>query len=51
MKSKRMWWAGYTARMEKMIHTHTHTHELLVRKPEGRDHSEDLEVGGRTVLE
>jgi hypothetical protein len=39
--------------MHTYIHTHTHTYIILVGKREGkrRDHSEDLGVNGRVILD
>jgi hypothetical protein len=45
IKSRRMRWAGYVARMVKRS-----TYRILVGKPEKRDHYEDQNVGGWTIL-
>jgi hypothetical protein len=42
MKSMRMRWVGYAARMEMIINAFT----ILVGKPTGRDHFENLCVDG-----
>jgi hypothetical protein len=46
IKSRRMWWAGHVARMgdERGVY------KILDGKSEGRDHWEDLGVGGRITL-
>jgi hypothetical protein len=46
IKSRRMRWAGYIARMEEK----RNTHRMLVGKPEGKHHWEDQYVGGWTIL-
>jgi hypothetical protein len=44
--SRRMSWAGHVARMEEG----RGVYRVLVRRPEARDHWEDLGVGGRITL-
>jgi hypothetical protein len=43
--SRKMRLAGHAARMEKR-----NAYRLLAGKPEGRDHYENLDVGGRIIL-
>jgi hypothetical protein len=40
-----MSWAGHVARMGKR-----NAYRILVGKPEGKDHQEDLDVDGRITL-
>jgi hypothetical protein len=47
IKSRRMRWAGHVARMGEM----RNTYKILVRKPGGKIHSEDLGVDGKIILE
>jgi hypothetical protein len=46
MKSKRMIWSGYVARMGEM----RNVEQILVGMSETRNHSEDLGVDGRVIL-
>jgi hypothetical protein len=46
IKSRRMRWAGHVARMEEV----RGVYKVLVGRPKGRDHWEDLGVGGRITL-
>jgi hypothetical protein len=46
VKSKRMRWAGHVARMGDL----RSAYNILFEKPEGREHSEHLGVGGRIIL-
>jgi hypothetical protein len=46
MKSRRMRWAGHVARMGKIINVH----KMLFESLKGRDHSENLGVDGRIIL-
>jgi hypothetical protein len=43
MKSRRMRWTGHAARMGEM----RNAYNILVGKPERRDHSDDLGVDGK----
>jgi hypothetical protein len=45
-KPSRMRWAGYAALIEEKRNACS----VLVGKPEERDHSEDLNIGGRVIL-
>jgi hypothetical protein len=45
-KSKTMRWAGYIAGMRE----NRNAYRILVGKPKGKDHYEDQNVGGRTIL-
>jgi hypothetical protein len=47
IKSRRMRWAGRIARMGKMKNAYS----SFVRKSERKNHSEDLGVDGRIILE
>jgi hypothetical protein len=47
-KSRRMRWAGQVARMRGMRNAYI---ELLSENLKGREHSEDVEVGGKIILE
>jgi hypothetical protein len=47
IKSRRMTWAGHVACMGKK----SNPYRILVGKPEGSNHYEDLGVGGRILLE
>jgi hypothetical protein len=47
IKSRRMRLAGYVVRMRKMRNTYS----ILVGKPERKNHSEDLGIDGKTILE
>jgi hypothetical protein len=47
IKSMRMRWAGHVARVGE---TRNAYNKLLVKKPEGRDHSKDLGVDGKIIL-
>jgi hypothetical protein len=47
LKLRRMGGAGHVARMGAMKHAYS----TLAGKPEGRDHSEDVGVNGRIILE
>jgi hypothetical protein len=42
-----MRYAGHVACMVEM----RNVYKILVRKPEGRDHLEDLGIDGKTILE
>jgi hypothetical protein len=45
IESRRMRWAGHVARMgEKNVY------RILVGKPEGKNHWEDQDLGGWTIL-
>jgi hypothetical protein len=46
IKSRTMRWAGHVARMGKG----RDVYRILVGRPEGRDHWEELGVGGRITL-
>jgi hypothetical protein len=46
IKSRRMGWAGYVARMGK----YRGTSRILVRKPEGRARLEEQGIDGRIIL-
>jgi hypothetical protein len=46
IKSRRMRWAGHVARMGEK----RKAYRILVGKPEVRDHWEDLDVSGWTIL-
>jgi hypothetical protein len=46
IKSRRMSCAGYATRMEEI----RNAYKILVGKPEGKDHSEDLGVDGNINL-
>jgi hypothetical protein len=46
IKSRRMRWAGYVARMGEQ----RNAYRILVGKPEGRSNWEDQDVGGWTIL-
>jgi hypothetical protein len=48
IKSRRMRWVGHVARMEEG--RREVFYRLLVGRPEGRDHWEDVGVGGRITL-
>jgi hypothetical protein len=45
IKSERMKWARHIARMGEV----RNAYKMLVRKPEGRDHLEDLGMDGRIL--
>jgi hypothetical protein len=45
IKSRRMRWAGQKVRMGEM----RNAYKILVGKPEGKNHSEDLGVDGRML--
>jgi hypothetical protein len=47
IKSRRVSWAQYVARMGEM----RNAYGILVGKPEGRDHSEYIDIEGRKILE
>jgi hypothetical protein len=47
IKSRRVSWAQYVARMGEMRNAYS----ILVGKPEGRHHSEYIDVEGRKILE
>jgi hypothetical protein len=47
IKTRRMIWAGQVARMKDM----RNAYKILVGKPEGKNHLEDLHVDGMTALE
>jgi hypothetical protein len=47
IKSWRMRWAGHVSRMEEV----RNTYEIFVEKLEGKNHSDDLGVDGRIILE
>jgi hypothetical protein len=47
IKSRKMRWSGHVARMGEM----RNAYKVLVGKCEGRDHSEDLGVDGKIILE
>jgi hypothetical protein len=47
IKSRRMRWVRYVAHMGKM----RNAHKIIVRKPEGKEHLEDLGVDVRIILE
>jgi hypothetical protein len=44
IKSGRMIWAEHVARVERSAY------RVLVGKPEGKNHLEDLDVNGRIIL-
>jgi hypothetical protein len=46
IKSRRMRWAGHVARMGEK----RNAYRIFVGNPEGRDHWEDQDVGGWTIL-
>jgi hypothetical protein len=46
IKSRRTRWTGHVARMGEM----RNAFKILVGKPEGKNHLEDLGVDGRIVL-
>jgi hypothetical protein len=46
IKARRMRWAGHVARMGEV----RGAYNILVGRPEGGDHWEDLGVDGRTTL-
>jgi hypothetical protein len=46
IKSRRMRWAEHVARMGEK----RNTYRILVEIPEGRDHWEDQDIGGWTIL-
>jgi hypothetical protein len=46
VKSRRMRWAGHVARMGEQ----RNAYRILVGNPEGKDHWEDQDVGGWTIL-
>jgi hypothetical protein len=46
IKSRRIRWAGHVARMGEK----RNAYRILVGKPEGRDHWEDQDVDGWTIL-
>jgi len=46
IKSRRMRWVGHSARIVKR----RGVYRVLVGKPEGKDHFEDLGVDGRIIL-
>jgi hypothetical protein len=46
IKSRRTRWAGHAARMGEG----RGVYRIFVGRPEGRDHWEDLDVGGRITL-
>jgi hypothetical protein len=46
IKSRRMRWAGHVAR----IGDKRNAYKILEGKPEGKNHWEDQDVGGKTVL-
>jgi hypothetical protein len=46
IRSRRMKWAGHVARMGER----RNAYRIMVGKPEGRDHWEDQDVGGWTIL-
>jgi hypothetical protein len=46
IKSRRMRWAGHAARMG----ARRNAYRILVRKPEGKNHLEDQDVDGWTIL-
>jgi hypothetical protein len=46
IKSRRLKWAGHVARMEEG----RGVYRVLIGRPKGRDHWEDLGVGGRIAL-
>jgi hypothetical protein len=46
IKSRRLRWVGYVARMGEK----RNAYRLLVGKPEERDHWEDQEIGGWIIL-
>jgi hypothetical protein len=45
--SRRMKWVGHVAYSGKM----RNPQNILVRRPEGKNHSEDLGVNGKIILE
>jgi hypothetical protein len=47
IKSRGMRWVGHIANIGEM----RNVYKILVRKPEGRDHVEDLGQDGRIILE
>jgi hypothetical protein len=46
IKSRRVRWAGHVARIGEKINAY----RLFVRKPEGKRHWEEQDVGGWTIL-
>jgi hypothetical protein len=46
IKSRRMRWVGHVVHMGEM----RNAYKILVGKPDGRDHSEDLGIGGRIII-
>jgi hypothetical protein len=46
IKSRIMRWAGHVARMGEL----RNTDDILVRRPKGRDHSENLDIVGKIIL-
>jgi hypothetical protein len=47
MKSRMMRWTGHRALMGKI----RNTYKIVIEKMKGRDHSEDLDVDGKRILE
>jgi hypothetical protein len=47
IKSRRMIWAGHVARMGEI----RNAYKVLVENLKGRDHSEDVGIDGRIILE
>jgi hypothetical protein len=47
IKPRRMPWAGHVAHIKKM----RNAYKILVEKPEGKDHLEDLGVDNKITLE
>jgi hypothetical protein len=47
IKSRRIRWAEHVARMGEM----RNVYKILIGKPEGRNHSEDLRVYGKIILQ
>jgi hypothetical protein len=46
VKSRRMRWGGYVVCMKEM----RNPYNILVRKPEGKNHLEDLGIDGKVIL-
>jgi len=46
IKSRKLWWAGHVARMWERRGAYS----VLVGRPEGKNHLEDLDIDGRIIL-
>jgi len=46
-KSRRLRWAGHVVNMEEM----RNIYKILIGKPEGKNHLEDLDIDGRIIFE